>query len=81
MIAVAFLAHFAWFLSGTSTWYVFWSGFGSCLTEFAIIGVVFRKINCHTRGCWRIGHHHIEGTPYTVCRRHHPDVPNRGLQP
>ena len=37
-----------------------------------------RKVNCHTKGCWRIGHHALEGTPYILCRHHHPEVPNHG---
>lgn len=52
--------------------YGFWSGFGSDITEFAILGIVFKRVNCHAKGCHRIGLHHIEGTPYTVCKKHHP---------
>ena len=37
-----------------------------------------RKVNCHTKGCWRIGHHVLEGTPYILCRHHHPGVPTKG---
>jgi len=37
-----------------------------------------RKVNCHTKGCWRIGHHPLEGTPYILCKHHHPEVPNHG---
>jgi hypothetical protein len=64
--------------------YNFWSGFGSDLTEFGlavslsgVLLTLFRKHNCHTRWCWRIGHHDLEGTPWKVCRRHHPDLPNK----
>ena len=39
-----------------------------------------RKVNCHTKGCWRIGHHPLDGTPYILCRHHHPDVPTRVLR-
>jgi hypothetical protein len=53
-------------------WYAFWSSFGACLTYFAIFAVVYRKLNCHAKGCWRIGLHHVEGTPYITCRHHHP---------
>jgi hypothetical protein len=66
-------------------YYGFWSGFGSDLGEATLIGAVsvgvytgVRKVNCHTRGCWRIGHHPLEGTPYHLCRHHHPDVPQGG---
>ena len=43
-------------------YYGFWSGFGSDLEEFGILGAIgaaiyslFRKYNCHEPGCWRIG--------------------------
>lgn len=74
MLATAF--HWFWDLSGK--WYIFWSGVGANLTLLTGLGIVWRKIGCHTRHCWRLGHHPIAGTPYKVCRRHHPDVPNRG---
>jgi hypothetical protein len=73
-----------WFLHYTGsdntsgTWYGFWSGFGSDLSEIMIVGAllaVLRKHNCHVHGCWRIGRHPVEGTGYVVCRRHHPDPP------
>lgn len=57
-------------------WYGFWSGFGSDITEFAIVGALIgmlRKHNCHVHGCPRIGRLKVEGTDYVVCRRHHPD--------
>ena len=48
----------------TGPYYGFWSGFGSDLTEFGIIGAVataayqlFKKYNCHHPGCWRVGNH------------------------
>lgn len=52
--------------------YNFWSGFGSDLTEFALIGAligVYRKHNCHDKGCWRVGRHIVDGTPW--CNKHH----------
>lgn len=66
-------------------WYNFWSGFGSDLGEATLVisvtvGVVtgVRKVNCHTKGCWRIGHHPLRNTPYHLCRKHHPEVPTEG---
>jgi hypothetical protein len=66
-------------------YYNFWSGFGSDLGEVTLITTVaigvytgVRKANCHTKGCWRIGHHPLEGTPYHLCAHHHPDVPSGG---
>lgn len=60
--------------------YLFWSGLGADLTEFAIIGGLInlaRKHNCHVHGCIRVGRHPVEGTTHVVCRRHHPDGPLR----
>ncbi|MCU1489653.1 MAG: hypothetical protein JWM85_1058 [Acidimicrobiaceae bacterium] len=70
---------------GPDIYYNFWSGFGSDLGEATLISAVglgvytgVRKVNCHTKGCWRIGHHPLEGTPYILCRHHHPNVPTEG---
>lgn len=55
--------------------YAFWSGIGSDIGELTIIGgliAIYRKHNCHARGCWRVGRLQVEGTPYVVCHRHHP---------
>jgi hypothetical protein len=29
-----------------------------------------RKFNCHTRWCWRIGKHPVEGTTFRTCSKH-----------
>ncbi len=61
----------------------FWSGFGSDLGEVVIIGgmvQLYRKHTCHVdspRFCWRLGTHPVDGTPYRVCKTHHPRVPDR----
>jgi hypothetical protein len=65
--------------NATSRAYDFWSGFGSDIGEVAIIGAVigmYRKHNCHVHGCWRVAKHPVEGTPYVVCKKHHPTVPD-----
>ena len=79
------LAHLWWWVeihvgatNEPGAYYGFWSGFGSDIGEIAIIGAVFamyKKHNCHVAGCWRMARHPVEGTPYIVCRRHHPAVP------
>jgi hypothetical protein len=56
-------------------WYAWWSGFAGILPEFAILALVWRKINCHAKGCYRVGMHHVDGTPYITCRKHHPVHP------
>lgn len=58
-------------------YYGFFSGFGSDLSEIAIVAglvTVYRKHNCHVDRCFRIGRYPVAGTPYTTCRRHHPHV-------
>ena len=62
-------------LTAGSRWNLFWGGIGSCLSEFAILGIVWHKLNCHAKGCYRVGLHHVEGTPYITCRKHHPVHP------
>ena len=72
------LSHFLGLDNLSGPYYGFWSGFGSDLSELAIAGGligVLRKHNCHVRWCWRVGRHPVEGTPFVVCRRHHPDGP------
>jgi hypothetical protein len=51
-------------------WYLFWSGIGADLGEAAALSIIWRRINCHTPGCWRIDLHHT--TNGTHCHRHHP---------
>ncbi|MGH7732489.1 MAG: hypothetical protein ACREOE_02010 [Gemmatimonadales bacterium] len=70
---------------GPDVFYNFWSGIGSDFGEATLISAVsigvytgVRKVNCHTKGCWRIGHHALDGTPYILCRHHHPSVPTKG---
>jgi hypothetical protein len=85
-----FLRHWTAIHSGTvyssnsPIYYNFWSGFGSDLGEATLIGAVsvgvytlVRKANCHAKGCWRIGHYPLEGTPYHLCTHHHPGVPTK----
>jgi hypothetical protein len=80
-----FALHTGTLHGGPDVYYNFWSGFGSDLGEATLISAVcigvytgVRKVNCHTKGCWRIGHHALAGTPYILCKHHHPEVPNHG---
>lgn len=62
-------------------WYGFFSGFGSDLSEVAILGAVlgaYRKHNCHEKGCPRIGRHVVDGTPW--CNRHHEQAREKGAK-
>ena len=57
--------------------YGFWSGIGSDIGEIALLGAiiaVYRKHNCHVQRCWRISRHPVDGTPWVVCRKHHPAI-------
>jgi hypothetical protein len=61
-------------------YYGFWSGFGSDLAEFGILGAIataiyqlVKKYNCHEPGCWRVGTHPAAGGQFLLCYRHHPD--------
>src|SRR5580692_7333004 len=69
-----------WFLRYTGadaesgTWYWFWSGFGGAIPDFLILGsiiTIYRRHNCHVKGCFRLGKP-VEGTPYLACPAHHP---------
>jgi hypothetical protein len=45
------------------------------LADITLLGgaiAIYRKHNCHARGCWRVGRHPVSGTEYIVCRKHHP---------
>lgn len=58
----------------SGTYYGFWSGFGSDISEFTIfVGLVaaWRHHNCHVHGCPRLGRS-VAGTPYVACPKHHP---------
>jgi hypothetical protein len=67
-----------WFLAFTgasdssSTAYGFWSGFGSDFGELAAVAILWRKVNCHAKGCPRVGLHRVDGTHFVTCRKHHP---------
>jgi len=60
---------------GSWVWYNFWSGFGSDLQEFAIIGLAygaFHKMNCHSPGCPWVGKYPaVEGNGWHYCKKHH----------
>src|SRR5215471_7889849 len=67
-------------------YYGFWSGFGSDLAEFSILGAVgtaayqvVKKYNCHAPGCWRVGTHPAAGGQFLLCYGHHPDF--QGTKP
>lgn len=66
--------HFILHITGaddvSGKWYGFWSGFGSDITEFGVIAVLWRKFNCHQSNCWRVGLHHGSEPGVLLCKRH-----------
>ena len=80
---MTWLAHILGLDNASGAWYLAWSGFGSDLGEFAIVGALFahyKRHTCHVdspRFCWRPGTHPVVGSPFRTCRRHHPAVPDR----
>ena len=84
------VGHWLQFHTGTinepGPYYGFWSGFGSDIAEFGILGAaatgvyqLVKKVNCHEPGCWRIGTHPAAGGQFMLCYRHHPDY--KGKKP
>jgi hypothetical protein len=67
-----------WFWNPSGHWVIFWGGFGSCLGYVSVLLLGYRKLNCHSKRCFRIGLHHVADTPYIVCKKHHPHVPSHG---
>lgn len=67
------LAHWTGLDDPGGHWYLFWSGFFGDLPIIVATVFLYRRFNCHVTGCRRLGVHHVRGTPYIVCRRHHPD--------
>lgn len=74
------LAHHLGTDNGSGGYYLSWSGWGSDIGEAAILGGlvhIYRKHVCHVDGCMRLARHPVVGTPYVVCRLHHPEVPGK----
>lgn len=44
------------------------------ITLLGLFGIAYRRLNCHVTGCRHIGLHHVAGTGYVTCRRHHPTI-------
>ena len=71
-------------INESGPYYGFWSGFGSDIEEFGILGAIaagiyqlIKKYNCHEPGCWRVGQHPAAGGQFMLCYRHHPDYHGR----
>lgn len=71
------IGHFFGLDNAAGPAYLFWSGVGSDITEFAILGAAvgaIRRLNCDQHGCWRWGHLPalVDGNHHHFCSRHHP---------
>ena len=69
-------------------YYGFWSGFGSDLEEFGILGAIgaaiyslVKKFNCHEPGCWRVGNHPAGGRPVQPVLPPPPGLPGQKANP
>lgn len=75
------LSHFFGLDNLSGPFYGFWSGSGSDIQELTVIvggWALLRHHNCHVKGCWGLRTHLVDGTPYRVCRKHHPTaIPKR----
>jgi hypothetical protein len=67
-------------INESGPYYGFWSGFGSDIAEFGLLGALgtaiyqlVKKYNCHEPGCWRVGTHPAAGGQFLLCYHHHPD--------
>ena len=82
--AVRYLARVHWLgvLVGVDSvrWSAWWGGFASDIPEFAILAVLYRKFECHALGCHRIALHHVQGTSFVTCKKHHPTSGNTAEQ-
>jgi hypothetical protein len=57
-----------------------WVEVATVVTLVGFVVGAYRKINCHEPGCWRIGKHHVEGTPYITCHAHHPGLEGKSVR-
>lgn len=58
--------------SPNSQYLNFWQGVGADIPELALPFAVYaflRKHDCHYKGCWRMGRHVVDGSPW--CNKHH----------
>lgn len=65
-----------------SNGYQWWSGMGANFGEVTVIGLgitAWRHINCAAPRCPRRGTHPTADGQHKLCRKHHPDLPDRKL--
>lgn len=64
------LMHWLGLTNASGPQYLFLSGAAGDLSYLGALGLAYRKLCCHQRGCWRLGHYTDDHR--RVCRRHHP---------
>lgn len=68
------IGHWLWVafgIGGSGPVYGFWSGFGSDIAELSIVVALWHMVNCHEKGCYRLGHH-FKG--HVVCHKHRSNI-------
>jgi len=78
-VASFFFHHWLWHpLVGRG--YQFWSGIAGCFVSLGLLSgliTAYRHINCHAPWCPRRGIHPAAGGQFKLCRKHHPDLPDK----
>jgi hypothetical protein len=62
--------------------YQLWSGIASDVGEVTLVGgtlALLKHANCDAPRCLRYGPHRTADGHHRLCRKHHPDMPNRRL--
>ncbi len=62
--------------------YQWWSGFGANFGEISVVLLAigaWRHINCASPWCPRLGKHPTADGLHKLCRKHHPDLPDKKL--
>lgn len=60
--------------------YQFWSGIAGCFVSLGMFSgllVGWRHVNCHAPWCFRLGKHPTADGQFKLCRKHHPDLPDK----
>ena len=70
------IAYWLGLTSATDGPYLFWSGFAGDLGILAGVIAFYRHFECNVQGCHWPGRHHVHGTQFKTCLKHHPTKGN-----
>ncbi len=72
---IGWLQHWLGFQAGdgNSAPYLFWSGIVGDLALLGAVGLIWRRFNCHVKGCPRVGLRKVPEDDHVVCHKHHPE--------